>query len=99
MQEDCEGVVKYILAGKCKRNIFGKVTLPSGGEVSREIRGQCLCEWFNRSHRQHLDQQAVLAYLEMLTRVALTAEEVMSLNVDTVPYVSLCGLVSPAGCR
>lgn len=54
------------------------------------------CEWFNRSHRQHLDQQAVLAYIEMLTRVqqlveqdmtrvALTAEEVMSSDVDTVP--------------
>lgn len=95
-QEECEEVVKYILAGKCKRNVFGKVTLPSGGEVPREIRGWCLRERFDRYHRRHPDQQAAQAYLEMLTgaqklaeqdttRAALTAEEVTSPDADTAP--------------
>ena len=99
-QEECEEVVKYILAGKCKRNVFGKVTLPSGGEVPREIRGRCLRERFDKYHSQYPDQQAAPAYLEMLTgvqklaeqdttRAALTAEEVTSPDVDSAtPTVS-----------
>ena len=95
-QEECEDVVKYILAGKCKRNVFGKVTLPSGGEVPREIRGRCLRERFDKYHSQYPDQQAAPAYLEMLTgvrklaeqdttRAALTAEEETPPEADTAP--------------
>ncbi len=35
LEEECEEADKYILAGKCKRNVFGKIILPSGAEVPK----------------------------------------------------------------
>lgn len=89
-------MVKYILAGKCKRNVFGKLTLPSGGEVPRSIRGWCLWERFDKYHRQHPNQQAAPGYLETLARTqrptpqsaisaAPLAMEATSLNTEAKP--------------
>ncbi len=68
LEEECEEADKYILAGKCKRNVFGKIVLPSGAEVPRRIKGKCLRERFEEYHRQYPGQQAAPAYLEDLAR-------------------------------
>jgi len=44
VEEECKEADKYILAGKCKHNVFGKIVLPSGAEVPRHIKGKCLRE-------------------------------------------------------
>jgi hypothetical protein len=59
LDDECKEVVKYILAGKCKRNVFGKLTLPSGAEVPRSIRGRNLLQRFDKYHQQYPGQQAV----------------------------------------
>jgi hypothetical protein len=59
----------YILARKCKHNVFGKLTLPSGAEVPRSIRGRNLRQRFDKYHEQHPGQQAGKGYLETLARV------------------------------
>ena len=46
----------YIKQGKCKRNIKGRITLPSGAFIPRDIPGKCfkerLDEWHSRNPRQ-----------------------------------------------
>jgi hypothetical protein len=66
--DECKEAVKYILAGKCKRNVFGKLTLPSGAEVPRSIRGRNLRQRFDKYHEQHPGQQAGKGYLATLAR-------------------------------
>ncbi len=68
LEEECEEADKYILTGKCKRNVFGKIVLPSGAEVPRRIKGKCLRKRFEEYHRQYPGQQAAPAYLEDLAR-------------------------------
>ncbi|KAH9009364.1 hypothetical protein EDB83DRAFT_2531287 [Lactarius deliciosus] len=64
LEEECEEADEYILTGMCKRNVFGRLTLPSGAEVSRRIKGKCLRERFEEYHRQFPGQRAAPAYLE-----------------------------------
>jgi hypothetical protein len=66
--EECKKAVEYILARKCKHNVFGKLTLPSGAEVPWSIRGRNLLEQFDKYHKQHPGQQAGKGYLETLAR-------------------------------
>ncbi len=35
--KDCEEAKEYILIGKCKRNTFGRIVLPSGTDIPQEI--------------------------------------------------------------
>ena len=58
---DCNLVPDYILAGKCKRNIEGKVVLPSGAFVPREIPGTLLREHINEWHKRNPNQLAAPA--------------------------------------
>src|SRR6266702_1979556 len=67
-EEGCKEADKYVLAGKCKCNVFGKIVLPSGAEVPRCIKGRCLRKRFEEYHRQYPGQQAAPAYLEDLAR-------------------------------
>jgi hypothetical protein len=69
LDDECEEAVKYILAGKCKWNMFGKLTLPSGAEVPRSIRDRNLLQCFDKYHQQYPGQQAAPGYLETLARV------------------------------
>ena len=39
--EECEEADKYVLTGKCKRNVFGRIVLPSGAEVPQIGRASC----------------------------------------------------------
>ena len=58
LEEECEEADKYILAGKCKRNVFGRLTLPSGADVPPWLRGKTLQERFDKYHSQCPGQQA-----------------------------------------
>ncbi|KAH9162106.1 hypothetical protein EDB89DRAFT_666994 [Lactarius sanguifluus] len=75
LEEECEEADKYILAGMCKRNVFGRLTLPSGAEVPRRIKGKCLRERFEEYHRQYPGQRAAPGYLEDLARPQRPAPE------------------------
>ena len=94
LEEECEEADKYILAGKCKRNVFGKIVLPSGAEVPQHIKGKCLHERFEEYHRQYPGQQAAPAYLEDLARLWRLAPQ------DTMGAMSLgTEATTPAMCE
>ncbi len=69
LEEECEEAEKYILTGKCKRDVFGRLVLPSGAEVPQRIKGRSLRERFEEYHRQYPGQQAAWAYLEDIARL------------------------------
>ena len=55
---DCELVADYARAGKCKRNNEGKVVLPTGAFMPRDIPGTLLRERFDEWHRRNPNQLA-----------------------------------------
>jgi len=55
---ECELVAEYIKMGKCKRNAEGKVVLPSGAYVLREILGKNIRERCDEWHRRNPGQLA-----------------------------------------
>jgi len=55
---DCPAVDEYIKQGKCKRNHEGKVILPSGAFVPRDIPGQNLRDRIDEWHRRNPNQLA-----------------------------------------
>src|SRR6266702_412821 len=94
LEEECEEADKYILAGKCKCNMFGKIVLPSGAEVPRRIKGRSLQERFEEYHRQYPGQQAAPAYLEDLARLRRPIPQ------DTMGAMSLdTKVMTPAMCE
>lgn len=52
----CETVTEYIRAEKCKRNFEGKVVLPSGNFVPRDIPGRLLMDRIDKWHQNHPNQ-------------------------------------------
>ena len=63
---DCNQVAEDTKSGLCKRNIEGRVTLPSGAFVPREIPGKYLKERIEEWHRRNPGQ---LAASQMLYNV------------------------------
>ncbi|PPQ76748.1 hypothetical protein CVT24_012269 [Panaeolus cyanescens] len=63
----CELVNDYIRAGKCKRNVEGKVTLPSGAFVPSDIPGALLKDRIDEWHRRNPNQ---LAAAQLLNSIA-----------------------------
>jgi hypothetical protein len=63
---DCPQVAEDTKSGLCKRNIEGRVTLPSGAFVPREIPGKYLKERIEEWHRRNPGQ---LAASQMLYHV------------------------------
>lgn len=55
---NCELVEEYRLAGKLKRNIEGKVVLPTGAFIPRDIPGNLLKERIDEWHRRNPNQLA-----------------------------------------
>lgn len=83
---DCLVVAEDIKSGKCKRNVDGKVTLPSGAFVPREIVGRYLKERIEEWHRRNPGQ---LAASQMLYHVMSNGISEVSAasesKVDIVP--------------
>jgi hypothetical protein len=55
---DCDLVNNYAHAGKCKCNNEGKVVLPTGAFIPRDIPGTLLQERFDEWHRRNPNQLA-----------------------------------------
>ena len=55
---DCEVAADYIKQGKCKRNIEGRITLPSGAFIPRDIPGKCFKERLDEWHSRNPGQTA-----------------------------------------
>lgn len=55
---NCPAAEEDIRAGKCKRNVEGKLVLPSGAFVPRTIPGNCMRDRVNEWHRNNPNQVA-----------------------------------------
>jgi hypothetical protein len=55
----CRHVVSYIAEGKIRRNIEGRVVLPSGAHVPKAVQGRNLRERVDEWHKQNPNQRAV----------------------------------------
>ena len=73
---NCTEVLEYINAGKCKRNTEGKVILPSGAYVPRDITGQWLRDRIDEWHRRNPNQLAAgqMMYRVLANGISSTAE-------------------------
>ena len=75
---ECLKVEELIREGKCKRNTDGKVVLPSGAFVPREIPGTLLSERIEEWHHQNPNQlgaTSALLYSVEQPQLALTKPE------------------------
>lgn len=68
--DQCKIVAKFITAGKCKQNQDGKVVLPQGIFVPRDIPGAWLKDQINEYH--HCNPNQPTAVLLIHTIFALT---------------------------
>ena len=66
---DCNVVDEYIAAGKCRRNIDGKVVLSTGAFVPREIPSTLLAERIDEWHRRFPGQLATATLTVLATRL------------------------------
>lgn len=55
----CPKLTSYVALGKCRRNVDGKVVLPSGAFLSKAIIGKWLADRFDEYHRQNPGQLAI----------------------------------------
>jgi len=55
---ECDLVAEYVKEGKCRRNVEGKVVLPSGAYVPREILGKNIREPCDEWHQRNPGQLA-----------------------------------------
>ena len=70
--KECPLVTEYIAAGKCRRNGEGKVVLPSGIFVPREIQGTLLHERIDEWHRRNPNQLGVATLLHTIAQQIAT---------------------------
>jgi hypothetical protein len=68
---DCDLVGDYIRAGKCKRNHEGKVVLPTGAFVPREIPGTLLRERIDEWHHRNPNQLAAATLVHTIGKAFL----------------------------
>ena len=76
---ECKVVVEYSRAGKCKRSADGKVVLPSGAMVLRDIPGTWMRDRVDEWHWQNPGQMAsqmILKVVAVQTATALAGESV-----------------------
>ena len=83
---DCAEVMEYVKAGKCKKNVEGKVVLPTGAFVPREIPGTLLRERVDEWHRRNPNQLAVASLIN-------TIQSRIIAKVSPSPQVSIAAPV------
>jgi hypothetical protein len=76
---ECKVVEEYVLAGKCRRNIEGKVVLSTGAYVPRDIPGTLLKERVDEWHRRFPNQLSVASLIH-----TISSEHVHSTNAEMV---------------
>ena len=72
---DCEVVDEFIAAGKCRRNLDGKVILSTGAFCPREIPGTLLMERINEWHRRNPGQLATATLAHTIDKALLYAPQ------------------------
>ena len=70
---ECEKVEEMIRAGKCKRNTEGKVVLPSGAYIPRDIPGTLMSERIEEWHRRNPNQIATVTLLNTIEHKSVLA--------------------------
>lgn len=73
--KDCPVVDEYVAAGKCRRNIEGKVVLSTGAYVPREIPGTLLQERIDEWHRRYPGQLATATLIHTIDKSLLYAPQ------------------------
>ncbi|KAH9016140.1 hypothetical protein EDB84DRAFT_1632705 [Lactarius hengduanensis] len=66
---ETEEAEKYIRSGKCRRDVFGKIVLPSGARVPRSVKGGSLRDWLEEYYEQSQDRNAAQVSVEDITRL------------------------------
>ncbi|KAH9007753.1 hypothetical protein EDB84DRAFT_1600407 [Lactarius hengduanensis] len=59
LEEDCEEADMYIHAGKCRRDVVGKIVLPSGARIPHNIIGGTLQDRLEEYYRPKVAQVSV----------------------------------------
>ena len=78
---DCPHVPHDIATGKCKRNQDGKVVLPSGAYVPRDITGKFLCNCINKWHRKNPNQLGAATLIHTINKRILNRQKSPSSSV------------------
>ena len=60
---------------KCKKNQDGKVVLPSGAYIPRNITGKCLCDHVNKSHRKNPNQLGAATLIHTINKHILKEQK------------------------
>ena len=63
---NCPDVLEYIKQGRCKRNIEGKIVLPTGAFVPREIPGTLLRDRIDEWHKRNPNQLAAASLINTI---------------------------------
>ena len=72
---NCPHVPHDIATGKCKRNQDGKVMLPSGTYVPRDITSKFLCNRVNEWHRKNPNQLGVATLIHTIDKHILDGQK------------------------
>jgi len=67
---NCKKILEYIASGKCKRNAEGKVVLPNGYYIPRDIPGRWLIERIDEWHKRNPGQVVTGTMLHEITSTA-----------------------------
>jgi hypothetical protein len=79
---DCEVVVEYTKAGKCRRNHEGKVVLPSGAFIPKDIVGSLLKDRFDEWHRRNPNQLATGSFFNAVLMPSSTNPKLQPLYLN-----------------
>ena len=82
---ECTKVEELIRDGKCKRNTEGKVVLPSGAYVPRDIPGTLLSERIEEWHRRNPNQLAAVALFHTIDKPKSLSSTSTQFPVATLP--------------
>ena len=78
---DCPHVSHDIATGKCKRNQDGKVVLPSGMYIPRDITSKFLCDCINKWHKKNPNQLGAATLIHMIDKHILDEQKSPSFSV------------------
>ena len=90
---ECEVVAEYTKAGKCKRGADGKVVLPSGAMVPRDISGTWLRNRVDEWHWRNPGQMAAQMLFEVTATATAPSHDTACQSYFSCPtkYADRCG--------
>ena len=82
---NCKKILEYITSGKCKRNAEGKVVLPNGYYIPRDIPGKWLVERIDEWHKRNPGQIVTGTMLHEITSTAIPSQTLILASRDEPP--------------